>query len=67
MSDAWDRERREAAMKRRVGMKPDALVKLREFNAEQTDWYARCRVCGRENTGTLAQVSKCDHGGEHGE
>lgn len=62
MSKEFERGALEAKMKRQFGMSAEGVAKLREFNAKQTDWYAKCRVCGRELRGSLAEVSVCKHG-----
>ncbi len=40
---------------------PETLEKLKAFNAEQTDWEGKCRVCGRKLRGKLSEM-RCDHG-----
>lgn len=38
------------------------LKRLREFNAERSDWYGTCRVCGEAVAGSLAEIRKHCHG-----
>lgn len=64
MSDAWEQKLREAKLKREFGAMPESSTRLSQFNAEQTDWYARCRKCGAELKGTLAAVSRCSCDGK---
>lgn len=39
----------------------EARVRLNEFNAKQTDWYATCRVCGARLEGSIAQIKEHKH------
>jgi len=53
-----ERVRREAAMGRRFGLRPERQAELKAFNEKQTDWEATCRACGTQLFGTLAQLRK---------
>lgn len=57
-----DQAQREAALHRRFGMLPESKATLSKFNDKQTDWYARCRVCGAQLEGTLAEIKGHKHG-----
>lgn len=39
-------------------MSQEAAKALEVINAEQVDWTAKCRKCGKEIKGTLKQVSE---------
>lgn len=34
-----------------------ASVNLKAFNEKQSDWYGKCRNCGKERRGTMAEVT----------
>jgi len=51
-----------AALKRRFGMSLERTAELDKFNDAQTDWTAKCPVCGAELRGTLAQLKEHWHG-----
>jgi hypothetical protein len=57
-----DQRYREAALRRRYGMSPQRAAELRSFNEAQSDWTARCRVCGEVLQGTPAQLREHRHG-----
>ena len=52
-------------MKPKLEMDEDAKAKLDAFNAEQADWYGKCRKCGAELKGTIAVLKshRCPDGG----
>lgn len=71
MTDRFDRtpptkpfhERRaEATFARAVGMDEAGRKRMAEANAGYTDWHAKCRVCGEELTGSMAEIAKHQHG-----
>ncbi len=39
-----------------------AKAKLRAFNAQQRDWYGKCRICGAELFGSLKELNEHRHG-----
>lgn len=60
------REAIEAAMRMRLGPSPERRETLRAHNEAQKDWRGRCTRCGKEITGTLADLRAhgvvCPHG-----
>lgn len=57
-----DQPQREAALNRRVGLRPEGQESLTAFNNAQNDWRGVCRRCGAALEGTLVELRehRCD-------
>lgn len=47
---------RSAALKRRYGALPDTVDRVKLNDASFDDWRGRCRHCGEDLEGTLAEL-----------
>ncbi len=52
----------ESALRRRVGSSTEEREAVAAQLAKFDDWYTTCRVCGKQRTGTIAQLKEpCAH------
>lgn len=58
---SWDEKAKKLRFQRGQGASEEAKAALNKFNEAQTDWVARCRVCGEALEGTLAQIKAHKH------
>ena len=60
-----DQKQREAKLRRKSGVSPEHLERMRTHNEDQQDWKAKCRSCGEKLEGSIEELRGhvCDTSG----
>lgn len=61
MISDWEKKRAETFLGRRYGQTTEERARVKLYNDAQTDWTARCRICGAELEGTPEQLKAHTH------